>query len=100
VCSLPKLRSAFLRIQRPCLPAVDLLVLTTLCQLFDATVKGYSSSVLLLDRTGTRVRNAVGPGLPTSYMKQLEGGRVSWIEAPFGATINAKTPVIVLGPVL
>jgi signal transduction histidine kinase len=74
-------------------------VLTTLCQLFDATVKGYSSSVLLLDRTGTRVRNAVGPGLPTSYMKQLEGGRVSWIEAPFGATINAKTPVIVLGPV-
>jgi hypothetical protein len=27
------------------------IVLTTLCQLFDATVKGYSSSVLLLDPT-------------------------------------------------
>jgi hypothetical protein len=25
-------------------------------------------------------------------MKQLEGRRVSWIETPFGATINAKTP--------
>ena len=74
-------------------------VLTTLCQLFDATVKGYSSSVLLLDRTGARVRNAAGSGLPASYMKQLEGRRVSWIETPFGATINAKTPVIVLDPV-
>jgi hypothetical protein len=39
-------------------------VLTTLCQLFDVTVKGYSSSVLLLDRTGARVRNAAGSGLP------------------------------------
>jgi C4-dicarboxylate-specific signal transduction histidine kinase len=38
-------------------------VLTTLCELFDATVKGYSSSVLLLDRTGARVRNAAGSGL-------------------------------------
>ena len=74
------------------------IVLTTLCQLFDATVKGYSSSVLLLDRTGARVRNAVGSGLPASYMKQLEGRRVSWIETPFGAKINAKTPLIVLDP--
>jgi signal transduction histidine kinase len=46
-------------------------VLTTLCQHFDATVHGCSSSVLLLDRTGTRVRNAAGSGLPASYMKQL-----------------------------
>jgi signal transduction histidine kinase len=33
-------------------------VLTALCQLFDTTVKGFSSSVCLLDRTGARVRNA------------------------------------------
>ncbi len=46
-------------------------VLTTLCKLFDATVKGYSSSVLLLERTGGRVRNAAGSGLPAIYMKQL-----------------------------
>ena len=40
-------------------------VLTTLCRLFDATVRGYSSSVLLLDRTGARVQNtaASAPGL-------------------------------------
>jgi signal transduction histidine kinase len=74
-------------------------VLTSLCELFNTTVKGYASSVLLLDRTGARVRNAVGSGLPASYLKQLKGRRVSWIEAPFGATINAKTPVIVIDPV-
>jgi signal transduction histidine kinase len=74
-------------------------VLTTLCQLFNATVKGYSSSILLLDRTGARVRNAAGSGLPASYLKQLEGRLVSWVETPFEATINAKTPVIVLDPV-
>jgi PAS domain S-box-containing protein len=74
-------------------------VLTTLCQLFDATVKGYSSCVVLFDRTGARVRKAVGSGLPASYLKQLEGMRVSWIESLFGATIAAKTPLIVLDPV-
>jgi len=46
-------------------------VLTTLCQLFDAAARGYSSRVLLLDRTGAKVRNAAGCGLPASYMKQL-----------------------------
>jgi signal transduction histidine kinase len=46
-------------------------VLTTLCQLFDATVKGYTSSVLLVDRTGARVRNTAGSRLPASNMKQL-----------------------------
>jgi len=71
-------------------------VLTTLCQLFDSTVKGFFSSVLLLDRTGARVRNATGPALPASYMKQLEGRRVSWNEASSGAAIYAKTPTIVL----
>jgi PAS domain S-box-containing protein len=74
-------------------------VLTTLCEHFDATINGYSSSVLLLDRTGARVRKVVGSGLPSNYMKQLEGTRISSIETPLGATINAKTPVIVLDPV-
>ena len=65
-------------------------VLTSLCQLFDATVEGYSSSILLLDPTGARVRRATGPGLPTGYIRQLEGKRVS--------RIDAKTPVMVLDP--
>jgi signal transduction histidine kinase len=33
-------------------------VLTAVCQLFDTTVKGFSSSVFLLDRAGATVRNA------------------------------------------
>jgi signal transduction histidine kinase len=74
-------------------------VLTTLCQHFDATVHGCSSSVLLLDCTGTRVRSAAGFGLPAGYMKQLEGKRVRWADTRFGATINAKTPMIELHPV-
>src|SRR6266436_5269544 len=47
-------------------------VLSALCQLFDATAKGFSSSVLLLDRTGAKVRSA---------------------------TINTTKPVSVLDPV-
>ena len=74
-------------------------VLASLCQLFDATVKGSSSIVLLLDRSGARVQNAAASSLPTSYLKQLEGRRVSWIETPFGPTINAKTPLNVFDPV-
>jgi PAS domain S-box-containing protein len=48
-------------------------VLASLCQLFDATAKGYSSAVLLLDRTGAIVRSAAGYGLSAGYLKQLEG---------------------------
>jgi signal transduction histidine kinase len=62
-------------------------VLATLCQLFDATVKGYSSSIFLFDHSGTRVRNAVGSGLPASYLKNLEGRRVSWFETLLAAPV-------------
>ena len=46
-------------------------VLASLCRLFDATVKGFSSRILLFDLGDTRVRTAVAYGLPTGYMKQL-----------------------------
>src|SRR5258706_5984016 len=73
-------------------------VLSALCQLFDATAEGFSSSVLLLDRTGARVRSAAGSSLPASYIKQLEGRRGRWSETPSAATSNAKKPVIGLDP--
>jgi hypothetical protein len=76
------------------------IVLTTLCQFFDATVKGYFSCVLLLDCDGWKVRSAVGGALPPGYMKQLEGKRVKWIETPLGAKTHTKTPVIALDPAL
>jgi signal transduction histidine kinase len=46
-------------------------VLTTLCQLFDAAVKGFSSRILLLDPTATRARNTAGSYLAAGYMKEL-----------------------------
>src|ERR1700728_3727742 len=80
-----------------------LVVLTNLCQLFDATVKGYSSIVLLLDRTGARVRNAAGSGLPASYLKRLEGSAIGGIEileaaraAPPGLRLYEVSPILSL----
>jgi len=66
-------------------------VLTTLCQLFDVTVKGFSSSVLLLDRTDTAVRNAAGYGVPASYMKQ----RAAAAAAP-GLRLHEVAPILSL----
>jgi len=66
-------------------------VLTTLCQLFDATVKGFSSSVLLLDSTGTKVRNGAGSGSPGSYMKQLAAAGA----AP-GFSLHEVSPILSL----
>lgn len=66
-------------------------VLATLCQLFDAAVKGFSSSVLLLDRTGTIVRNGAGSGLPASYMKELAAAAA----AP-GLRLHEVSPILSL----
>jgi signal transduction histidine kinase len=55
-------------------------LLNALCNLFDTTVEGYCSSVLLLDRTRTRIRHAVGPGLPSNYNELLEGRSVNYVE--------------------
>ena len=63
--------------QRRPLPAV----LDALCRLFDAAVEGCSSSVLLVDRSRTRVRRAIGPGLPSGYSELLEGQLVSCVAA-------------------
>ena len=46
-------------------------VLTSLCQLFDAAVKGFSSRVFLLDRTVPITGNHAGLGFSGNCMKQL-----------------------------
>jgi signal transduction histidine kinase len=56
-------------------------ILDALCRLLDAAVDGCFSSVILVDRTHTRVRRAVGPGLPSGYNELLEGQLVSCIES-------------------
>jgi signal transduction histidine kinase len=69
-------------------------LLNALCGLFDATVDGCFSSILLLDRTRTRVQHAVGPGLPQSYNELLEGRLVSGSEGPCRIAANQEIHVI------
>jgi PAS domain S-box-containing protein len=64
-------------------------VLTALCSLFDAVAEGYCSSVFLFDRDATRVRHAVGPGLPPNYVKRLLGTRL-------GCDSRGEQPVLAL----
>jgi signal transduction histidine kinase len=56
-------------------------LLNTLCRLFDAAAEGYCSSILLFDRTRTRIRHAVGPGLPSGYCGHVEGLHLRGAEA-------------------
>ena len=72
--------------RRP-LPAV----LEALCQFFDAAVEGCVSSVLLVDRTRTRVRRVIGPGLPRGYNDHLAGQLVSCVAASGGTSTSPKT---------
>jgi signal transduction histidine kinase len=70
-------------------------VLDALCRLLDATADGCSSGVLLLDRTRTRVQQAVTPGLPAGYLESLVGGMATTDAGPCGMAVTLKTQVIV-----
>ena len=51
--------------------------LNELCNLFDASVQGYASGILVFDRSRTRVRHAIAPGMPRGYAEILEGRSVT-----------------------
>jgi PAS domain S-box-containing protein len=70
-------------------------VLDALCNLLDHTAEGCSSSVLLFDRTRTKVQHVVAPGLPSSYNESLEGLTVTSDAGPCGMAAILKTQVIV-----
>jgi PAS domain S-box-containing protein len=72
-----------------------LLILESLCRLLDRTAEGSLSSVLLLDRTHTTVQHAIGPGIPSSYNKALEGSSVSCAAGPCGMAAVLNRQVIV-----
>ena len=67
-------------------------VLTSLCRLFDAALKGYSSNVLVLDRAAARVRNAAGSALPAG-LKQLEAAAA---DAAPDLTLHEVAPILSL----
>jgi PAS domain S-box-containing protein len=70
-------------------------VLASLCELFEATVKGYSSTVLLLDRSGARVRSAAGHHLPAGNLRHLEGrdGQQAAAAAAPGLRLHEAVPI-------
>src|SRR5262245_13998321 len=72
-----------------------LLILESLCELLDYTAEGSLSSVLLLDRTHTTVQHAIGAGIPSGYLKALEGGAVSCAAGPCGMAVVLNRQVIV-----
>lgn len=75
---------------RPLLETLD-----SLCSLLDLSADGCRSGVLLLDRTRTKVERALGPGLPATYSRTLEGSRVSSEAGPCGMAVCTRTQVIV-----
>ncbi|RUY52543.1 PAS domain S-box protein, partial [Mesorhizobium sp. M7A.F.Ca.CA.001.13.2.1] len=70
-------------------------VLDELCGLLDKMANGCVSGVLLLDRAGLKVERSIGPGLPTTYSKALEGKTVSPEAGPCGMAVCQKIQVIV-----
>jgi signal transduction histidine kinase len=86
IAQIGSMIGALLQQRRP-LPVV----LDALCRLFDAAVEGCFSSVLLVDRTHTRVLRAIGPGLPAGYNELLQGQPVSCVAASSGMSTTRKT---------
>ncbi|MES0198588.1 PAS domain-containing protein [Mesorhizobium sp. M0011] len=70
-------------------------VLDELCELLDKMANGCVSGVLLLDRAGLKVEHSIGPGLPATYSKALEGKTVSPEAGPCGMAVCQKIQVIV-----
>jgi PAS domain S-box-containing protein len=71
------------------------LILEAICRLLDSVADGCSSGILLLDRSHTRVRHAIAPGLPASYNRALEGLSVGIEQGPCGMAATLKQQVIV-----
>jgi GAF domain-containing protein len=70
-------------------------VLDALCSLLDSTAEGCFSSVLLLDRTGTRIGYAAAPAFPASYREFLKSRPVTRADGPCGMAVTLNTQVIV-----
>jgi GAF domain-containing protein len=71
-------------------------VLNSLCEVvYAAAAGGCFSSVILLDRIGTKVGFVAAPGLPSGYKEALEGRPVNCAGGPCGMAIALNTEVIV-----
>jgi PAS domain S-box-containing protein len=71
--------------------------LDALCRLAEDVDPRSVGSILLLDRKGKRIRAAVGPGLPASYMAALDGRTANPTFAPCGAAARLGKQVVCRG---
>jgi PAS domain S-box-containing protein len=70
-------------------------ILGTLCQVVEQVASGCLCSVLLLDRSGATIEQAVAPSLPSSYNDQFPGIPVDREAGPCTEAARRKSQVIV-----
>lgn len=70
-------------------------VLDVLCQCIESAVAGVHCSVLLLDRTGERVRHAAAPTLPRAYLDLIDGSPIGPSAGSCGTAAYRGAAVVV-----
>jgi PAS domain S-box-containing protein len=70
-------------------------ILESLCRVVEQTASGCLCSILLFDPSGSKIQQAVAPGLPSSYNDQFPGIPVDRECGPCTAAALRKTQVIV-----
>ncbi|MEK6299266.1 MAG: PAS domain S-box protein [Acidobacteriota bacterium] len=70
-------------------------ILEALCRVVEQTASGSYCSVLLFDRSGSRIQQAVAPSLPSSYNDRFPGTPVDREGGPCTEAARRKTQVIV-----
>jgi PAS domain S-box-containing protein len=69
-------------------------ILEALCRLVESTASGCYCSVLLVDRSGTRLEHGTAPSLPASYITSLNGRPVNVDSGPCGMAAYLNEQVI------
>ena len=73
-------------------PLVDILSMT--CSGIEDTAIGTLGSIVLLDETGTKIGQAIGPSLPAAYNKALIGLQIGPHAGSCGTAMYRREPVI------
>lgn len=69
-------------------------VLARLCQLVEENASGCRCSIVLVDRTGTKLQHGAAPSIPASYNNSIHGRPVNRWSGPCAMAAYLKTQVI------
>jgi PAS domain S-box-containing protein len=70
-------------------------ILDTLCRTVDEMLPGVISSVWLTSSDGARLSNSAAPGLPITFIQDIDKGILDLNDGPCGVAINTRSTVIV-----